>query len=149
MPKVGVANTNVDHLEVAFVIADFGTRDGELYPPADEVLLSDPLADAGATNLGFEADQAPEGRSGGDLFERSRERFALILGWLGSEEARELEHSALESRIESDGRELLCALVQDHLDLRAERERRLERVEDEQGVERRAVERGHDRPLQT
>lgn len=149
MPKAGVANTNVDHLEVAFVIADFGTRDGELYAPADEVLLSDPPADAGATNLGLEADQAPEGRSGGDRFERSRERFALIVGWVGGEEARELEHSALESRIESDGRELLRLLFQDHLDLRAERERRVERVEDEQGVERRAVERGHDRPLQT
>jgi len=30
VPKVGVADTDVDHLEVAFVIAELGTRCGEL-----------------------------------------------------------------------------------------------------------------------
>ncbi len=73
----------------------------------------------------------------------------MILGWLDGEEAGGLEHSDLESRIESEGRELLCALFQDHLDLRAERERRVERVADDRGVEHRVVEPGHDRPLGT
>ena len=112
VPKVGVANTNVDHLEVAFVIADLGTRCGELYSPADELLLSEPVADGGATNLGAGEGQAPErdGGSGGDRFARSREQFELIVGWLDGEEADGLEHAALESRIESEGRELLRAL---------------------------------------
>jgi len=67
VPKVGVADTDVDHLEVAFVIADLGTRCGELYSPADELLPSEPVADAGATNLGAGEGQAPErdGGSGG------------------------------------------------------------------------------------
>ena len=110
VPKVGVANTNVDHLEVAFVIADLGTRCGELYSPADELLLSDPVADAHATNLGAGEGQAPDGESGEDRFARSRGQFELIVGWLGGEDADGLEHAALESWIESEGRELLRAL---------------------------------------
>jgi hypothetical protein len=150
VPKVGVANTNVDHLEVAFVIADLGTRCGELYSPADELLLSEPVADARARNLGAGEGQAPDGRSGGsgeDRFARSREQFELIVGWLGGEEADGLEHAALESWIESEGRELLRALFQDRLDLRAEREQRAQRITDERGVGRRSVESGHQRPL--
>jgi hypothetical protein len=151
VPKVGVAHTNVDHLEVAFVIADLGTRCGELYSPADELLLSGPVADSAAWNLGVEAGQPPDadGGYGGDRFARSREQFEVIVGWLGSEEADGLEHAALESQLESEGRELLRALLQDRLDLRAEREQRAERVADERGVARRSVESGHQRPLQS
>jgi len=148
VPKVGVANTNVDHLEVAFVIADLGTRCGELYSPADELLLSAPVADAGATNLGVGEGQARE-RTGGGRFARSREQFELIVGWLGGEAADGLEHAALESQLESEGRELLRALFQDRLDLRAEREQRAERVADARGVARGSVESGHQRPLQS
>ena len=61
------------------------------------------------------------------------------MGWLDGEEAGGLEHSELELRIETHGRELLRALFQDHLDLRAERELRAERVADVRCVERRAV----------
>ena len=113
VPKVGVANTNVDHLEVAFVIADLGTRCGELYPPADELLLPEPVADGGATNLGAGESQAPEPDvgSGEDRFARSREQFELIVGWLGGEDTDGLEHAALECWIESEGRELLRAVV--------------------------------------
>jgi len=149
VPKVGVAHTNVDHLEVAFVIADLGTRCGELYSPADELLLSEPVADAGARNLGAREGQTPDRASGEDRFVRSRAQFALIVGWLDGEEADGLEHAALESWIESEGRELLRALFQDRLDLRAEREQRAQRVADEQGVQRRSVESGHQRPLQS
>ena len=147
VPKVGVAHTNVDHLEVAFVIADLGTRCGELYSPADELLLSEPVADAGARNLGAREGQTPDRASGEDRFVRSRAQFALIVGWLDGEEADGLEHAALESWIESEGRELLRALFQDRLDLRAEREQRAQRVVDERGVARRSVESGHQRPL--
>jgi len=129
------------------VIANLGTRCGELYSPADELLQSEPVADARATNLGAREGQAPDGGSGGDRFARSREQFELIVGWLDGEEADGLEHAALESRIESEGRELLRALFQDRLDLRAEREQRAPRVADERGVRRRSVESGHQRPL--
>ena len=150
MPKVGVADTNVDHLEVAFVIVDLGTRQGELYAPADEVLPSADAAGGAATKV--ERWERPAGagdRPGGDRFERSRERFEVIVGWLDGEEAGGLEHSELELRIETHGRELLRALFQDHLDLRAERELRAERVADVRCVERRAVEADHQRPLQS
>jgi hypothetical protein len=150
VPKVGVAHTNVDHLEVAFVIADLGTRQGELYAPADEVLPSVDAAGGAATRV--ERGERPAGagdRLGGDRFERSRERFEVIVGWLDGEEAGGLEHSQLELRIETHGRELLRALFQDHLDLRAERELRAERVADVRCVERRAVEADHQRPLQS
>jgi hypothetical protein len=137
-------------LEVAFVIADLGTRQGELYAPADEVLPSAAAARGVATKLeGGERPAVAGDGSGGNRFERSRERFELIVGWLDGEEAGGVEHSQLESRIEADGRELLRALFQDHLDLRAERERRAERVADARGVERRAVEADHQRPLQS
>ena len=69
------------------------------------------------------------------------------MGWLGGEQSDGLEHSDLESRLACDGRELLRALLQDHLDFRAERERRVERVEDSAGLARGAVERDHRRPL--
>jgi len=128
------------------VITDLGTRCEELYAPGDEVLPSEPLADAAATKSA--AERAPS-RSGEDRFGRSRKRFELLVSWLDREDAGKLEHSQLESRIADDGRELLCALFQDHLDLRGEREQRAEQVADERGVQRRAVERDHQRPLQT
>ncbi|MGO9899695.1 MAG: ISKra4 family transposase [Solirubrobacteraceae bacterium] len=78
---------------------------------------------------------------------RSRERFEEIVGWLGDRDAAALEHGELETQLDAVGRELLCALFGDHLALRAERERRLDPVADERGVEHRAVERGHERPL--
>ena len=128
------------------MITDLGTRCEELYAPGDEVLPSEPLADAAATKSA--AERAPS-RSGEDRFGRSRKRFELLVSWLDREDAGKLEHSQLESRIADDGRELLCALFQDHLDLRGEREQRAEQVADERGVQRRAVERDHQRPLQT
>jgi len=132
---------------VAYVIADLGTRDGGVYARADEVLLAERLADAGATNLGRDERPVSGDRSGADRFVRSRERFEVIVGWLGGEQSDGLEHSDLESRLACDGRELLRALLQDHLDLRAERERRVERVKDSAGLARGAVERDHRRPL--
>jgi hypothetical protein len=129
------------------MIADLDTRDGELYAPADEVLLSVEDDGGDATNL----EQCAEGVSGegssGDRFAGSREQLEGIIGWLGGERAAGLEHSELESRLAVEGRELLCALLEDHLDLRAERERRVEGVQDDQGVARGAVESGHRRPL--
>jgi len=123
------------------VIADSGTRYRELYAPADEVLQCQRRADAAARTL------ASGGGAEEDPFRRSRERLEEIVGWLEAQEAAGLEHGELEAQLQSAGRELVCCLFQDHLDLRALRERRLPRVADERGVERRAVERDHRRPL--
>ncbi|MCA1680445.1 MAG: ISKra4 family transposase [Actinobacteria bacterium] len=82
-------------------------------------------------------------------FEKSRELFEALIGFLEGERAAGLEHSELEARLEDDGRELLRALLQDHLDLRAVREQRVEAVAGADGVRRGAVERGHERTLQS
>ena len=123
------------------VITDSGTRCSELYAPADDVLQAQRGAGAAATDL------ASEGAAGDDPFGRSRERLEEIVGWLDGTDAAVLEHGELEARLQTVGRELLCCLFQDHLDLRGGREQRLDGVADGEGVERRAVERDHRRPL--
>ncbi len=122
------------------MIANSGTRYGEVYAPADEVLQGQGSSDAPARDL-------PSGGAGEDPFAGSRERFEQIVGWLGARETVGLEHGKLETQLQSVGRELLCCLLQDHLDLRAVCEQRLDAVADAGGVERRAVERDHERPL--
>src|ERR1019366_2521292 len=125
------------------MIADLGTRASGVYAPAEEVLLREPPAGTGATILGCDGCSA----AGEDRFGRSRERFEQMLGWLDGEGSGRLEPFDLESRLESDGRELLRSLFQDHLDLRAEREERVEEVTDVAGVVRGAGEGGPHRPL--
>ncbi|MGB0091095.1 MAG: ISKra4 family transposase [Solirubrobacteraceae bacterium] len=110
------------------MIANSGTRYGELYAPADEVLQSQRTVDAAASNL------ASGGGAGEDAFGRSRERFEQIVGWLDAQEAVGLEQGELESRLETEGRELVRCLFQDHLDLRAGREQRVDRVTDAAGA---------------
>lgn len=82
-------------------------------------------------------------------FSRSQECFQAIVGWLDSEEAPALSHGDLEAQLDMKGRELLRQLFQDHLDLRAERERRLEGVIDAEGVSRGSIETSHERCLTT
>ena len=126
------------------MIADLGTRCEELYVQAGEVL---PLAqgDAGAARILEPVREQPGAAAGG--FACARERFEGIVGWLEGEQAAGFEHAELEARLECEGRELLCALLQDHLDLRAGREHRLAGVADSAGVRYGAVEAGHRRPL--
>ncbi len=123
------------------MIANSGTRYGELFAPADEVLQGQNSSDSAGRDL------APDDHAGEDPFAGSRERFEQIVGWLGDRDAGALEHGELEAQLQSVGRELLCSLFGDHLALRAERERRLDGVADERGMERRAVEHDHQRPL--
>ena len=82
-------------------------------------------------------------------FTRSRGCFDEVVGWLGAAEAGELEHAELEDRLEVAGRDLLRRLLQDHLDLRAQREARLADVVDVHGVRHGMVEDGHGRRLGT
>lgn len=90
------------------------------------------------------------GQVGGDAvegFAASRELFETTLGFLDGAEAAGLEHAELESTLEVRGRELLRRMLQDHLDLRAEREPRFDEVVDADGVDRNRVETGHQRAL--
>lgn len=77
-------------------------------------------------------------------FGASHTRFDTLVGWLSGGEAAGLSHADLEVGLEVDGRALLRQLLQDHLDLRAERELRLADVVDANGHGRGTVEYGHD-----
>jgi hypothetical protein len=82
-------------------------------------------------------------------FDRSRERFESVVGFLHGSQAAGLTHSELETRLSVDARELTRVLYQDHMDLRTAREVRLPALTDAAGICRGAVERAHRRPLQT
>lgn len=84
-----------------------------------------------------------------EAFAASRELFENVLGWLAGREAGGLEHSHLESRLQDDARELFRQLFQDHLDLRAAREQRIELVTDADQVAHPNTEPGHTRGLAT
>ena len=84
-----------------------------------------------------------------EAFAASREQFENVLGWLAGREAGGLEHSHLESRLQDDARELFRQLFQDHLDLRAAREQRIELVTDADQVAHPNTEPGHTRGLAT
>ena len=124
------------------MITDSGTRCRELYAPADEVLQ----AQHGVVAAGKDC-PSQSAVAGGDPFGRSRQRLEQIVGWLDGHDAAVVEHGELEAHLQTVGRELLCCLFQEHLDLRAAREQRLDGVADGDGVERRAVEQGHRRAL--
>ncbi|MBK5248380.1 MAG: hypothetical protein JJE50_02950, partial [Actinomycetales bacterium] len=81
-------------------------------------------------------------------FAGARERFQLILGWLDGGASSALEHAELERQLDVEGRELLRLLLQDHADLRAVRESRVE-VRGADGPVRTRVETGHTRGLGT
>ncbi|MCA1676750.1 MAG: hypothetical protein LC799_32775 [Actinobacteria bacterium] len=85
----------------------------------------------------------------GAAFGQSRERFEAMISWLDGQQARELTHGELEARLQAEGRELLRQLTQDHLDLRAARETRLEQVVGADEVGRGHVETGRTRGLAT
>lgn len=79
----------------------------------------------------------------------SRERFEDTLTWLAGHDAAGLAHDELEARLDVDAREPLRVLLQDHLDLRAEREVRVEQVACAEGVRRGCAEAEHRRRLAT
>ncbi len=61
-------------------------------------------------------------------FTASRERFDTVLAFLDGAAAATLSHAELEDRLEIEGRQLVRQLFQDHLELRALREIRVEVV---------------------
>jgi hypothetical protein len=85
----------------------------------------------------------------GARFAGARELFAGTVEWLSGPEAAGLTHAELEEQLGVRGRELLRRLHQDHLDLRAARERRREEVTGADTITRTRVETGHRRGLVT
>src|SRR5664280_219933 len=77
-----------------------------------------------------------------EAFAASRELFETALGWLQGREAGGLEHSELEARLQADAREVFRQMFQDHLDLRATREQRIEALADADQVVHLRAERG-------
>ncbi len=82
-------------------------------------------------------------------FGGSRVCFEDIVGWLAGSEAGSSSHGELEDDLDRRGRELLRRLLQDHLDLRSQREQRIKEVLDADGVAHGSVEAGHIRALTT
>lgn len=84
-----------------------------------------------------------------DAYGASRASFETVVAFLDGDDAAGMEHSELEDQLQERSRQLFCRLFQDHLDRRAQRERRLETVTDAEGVGRPNVEAGHHRGLAT
>jgi hypothetical protein len=84
-----------------------------------------------------------------DLFEASRGLFATMLDWLCGGTSAGLGHADLETQIAGRVRDLARQALQDHLDLRAQREQRLDEVVDADGVQRSRAQAGRDRGLAT
>ncbi|MEV6057835.1 hypothetical protein [Streptomyces sp. NPDC052107] len=82
-------------------------------------------------------------------FAASRGLFEQVATDLTSPDAAALTHSGLEDLLAARMREVTRQLFQDHLDLRAVRERRADPVVDAAGVERTRIERGRTRILST
>lgn len=93
--------------------------------------------------------QAYVSDAGGDMFGGSRAWFAAMVDWLGGDQACGMTHGQLEDRLHTDGLELLRQLLQDSLELRAARERRLQKVADAGGVPRGWAQPGRQRLLAT
>jgi hypothetical protein len=82
-------------------------------------------------------------------FTASQTRFASMVDWLAGDQAAGMTHADLEERLHTDGLALLRQLLQDSLDLRAEREPRLDEVSDTDGVRRGTAQTGRERLLAT
>ncbi len=84
-----------------------------------------------------------------EAFEASRVLFEAVVGELAGSDCVRATHGELEDVLTARSRELMRQLLQDHLDLRAQREQRLPEVTDAEQVTRGAVEPGHARALTT
>jgi hypothetical protein len=82
-------------------------------------------------------------------FAASRGAFDQVVGELSATSADAMTHSQLEEVLQARMRQVTRILFQDHLDLRALREQRVEVVADAEGIERNRIERGRARSLST
>jgi hypothetical protein len=93
--------------------------------------------------------QAYDVEAAGEAFDGSRARFERVVWLLEGPQAAQMTHAQLEQRLQVECRELMRQLQQDHLDLRAVRERRLAEVVDAEQVSRVRAEPGRERGLAT
>lgn len=93
--------------------------------------------------------QAYASQAAHEAFAASHARVDTMVDWLAGDQAAGMTHAQLEDRLYTDGLALLRQLLQDSLDLRAEREQRLAEVTDAEGVARGGAEHGHQRSLAT
>ncbi|WP_125611929.1 ISKra4 family transposase [Specibacter cremeus] len=91
----------------------------------------------------------PEHATITEAFIASQTQFTALVDFAAGDTAAAMDHADLEEQLSSRGRELLRQLYQDHLDLRARRERRLTALTDAAGVTHHRVEAGHQRTLAT
>jgi hypothetical protein len=91
---------------------------------------------------------SPPAAAGPDGFAAARECFEDIVSWLDGDQSADLDHAELECQLDAKGRQMLLRLLQDHVELRALREQRLE-VAGADGVRHGRVEAGHSRALAT
>jgi Uncharacterised protein family (UPF0236) len=85
-----------------------------------------------------------------EAFEASRAIFEALVGQLADPDGvLDASHAELEELLTTRSRELMRQLLQDHLDLRAQREQRLHEVTDAERVVHGSVETGHTRALTT
>lgn len=71
-----------------------------------------------------------------DQFLVSEQKFGSLIRLLKSDETYKMDHSELETLVNKEGREVLRQLCQDHLDLRASQEQKLESVKGSDGLQR-------------
>jgi len=90
----------------------------------------------------------PSAHTDTDTFARARNSFEEMVCWLEGTESVTLTHAELEDQVERRGREVQRLMFQDHLDLRAMREERVQVVDAEARVHA-SVEPGHRRHLST
>ncbi len=117
---------------------------GSVSEPSPECVDGDERAVGGEQHGAAGSDACPVAG-----FERSQARFAGLVEWVAGEQALGLEHSELEARLAEDARALARQVLQDQLDLRARVEQRADGVIGADATPRPAVERGHERDLQT
>lgn len=84
-----------------------------------------------------------------EAFGASAAQFVKMAQFLAEAGSFGLEHFDLECYVTTEGREMLRLMLQEHFDLGALRERRVEEVRDAAGVAYRSVEVDHQRPLAT
>lgn len=80
-------------------------------------------------------------------FQEAHLRFEKLLQRVASNSVMNMEHQEVETLVEKDGREILCAIFQGHLDLRAVAEKEREAPTGADGVQRRHR-RGTERKLE-
>src|SRR5213080_1798827 len=84
-----------------------------------------------------------------EQFTASYQLLGRLVDWLAGAQAAGLTHAAVEDRIHTEGVSVLRQLMQDHLDLQASREQRLDEVIDTDGQARQWAQPDRQRGLAT